>query len=44
MIKNYEAPSIEIVNYETEIQLAASIVVNYPWDKADGSGYFDEEE
>ena len=41
MNKNYEIPSIEIINYETEIQLAASIVVNYPWDDEDGSGFFE---
>ena len=42
MMKNYETPSIEIVNYETEIQTAgASIVVEYPWDDNDGSGFFE---
>ncbi len=43
MNKNYETPSIEIINYQSEIELAASIVVNYPWSDADESGYFDEE-
>ena len=41
MNKNYETPSIEIINYETEIQLAASIVVDYPWEDSDGSGFFE---
>ena len=43
MMKNYETPSIEIVNYETEIQLAgASIVIDYPWaGEDDGSGFFE---
>ena len=40
MNKNYEIPSIEIINYETEIQLSASIVVNYPWAKDNESDYF----
>ena len=43
MNKNYESPSIEIINFETNIQTAgASIVINYPWTKdEDGSGFFE---
>lgn len=43
MMKNYETPSIEIIEYETEIQTAGgSIVIDYPWaDENDGSGFFE---
>ena len=42
MMKNYETPSIEIVNFETEIQTGPSIVIEYPWaGDEDGSGFFE---
>ena len=42
MNKNYETPSIEIINYETEIQTGPSIVIDYPWaSDEDGSGFFE---
>ncbi len=42
MIKNYETPSIEIINYELEIQTEGpSIVFNYPWEDSDDSGFFE---
>ena len=40
MIKNYETPSIEIINYESEIQLGASVIVEYPWSKDGESEFF----
>lgn len=40
MIKNYETPSIEIINYESEIQTAPSVVIEFPW--ADGETDFFE--
>lgn len=41
MIKNYETPSIEIIEYETEIQTGPSVIIDYPWgDDNDGSGFF----
>ena len=45
MEKIYESPSIEIINYETEIQTAGpSAVFDYPWLDDDGSGFFEQEE
>ena len=42
MNKNYETPSIEIIKFDLEILTSgASIVVNYPWDDADESGFFE---
>ena len=41
MCKYYETPSIEIVSYESEIQLAASIVVEFPWAKDDETDFFE---
>lgn len=42
MIKNYETPSIEIIEYETEIETAgASIVINFPWADDDESDFFE---
>ena len=42
MSKIYETPSIEIINYETEIQTGPSIVIDYPWaSDEDGSGFFE---
>ena len=41
MIKNYETPSIEIIEYETEIQTGPSVIIDYPWaDDNDESGFF----
>ena len=43
MIKNYENPSIEIIEYETEIETAnSSTIFDYPWkDSNDDSGFFE---
>ena len=42
MSKIYETPSIEIINYETEIQTGPSIVFDYPWaSDEDGSDFFE---
>lgn len=41
-MKNYETPSIEIINYESEILTAgASIVVNFPWADEDETDFFE---
>ena len=42
MMKNYETPSIEIINYESEIQTAgASIVIEFPWAEDGESEFFE---
>ncbi len=42
MMKNYETPSIEIIQYETEIHTGPSIVIDYPWvSDEDDSGFFE---
>ena len=41
MIKNYETPSIEIVNYESEVLTAGgSIVIDFPWADENESDFF----
>ena len=41
MIKNYETPSIEIVNYESEVLTAGgSVVIQFPWADEGESDYF----
>ena len=41
MIKNYETPSIEIVNYESEVLTAGgSIVIDFPWTDENESDFF----
>ena len=42
MIKNYETPSIEIINYESDIQtVGGSIVINFPWADDGESEFFE---
>lgn len=42
MDKNYETPSIEIIEYETEIQTAgSSTIFDYPWLDDSDSGFFE---
>lgn len=42
MIKNYETPSIEIIEYETEIETAnSSTIFDYPWAGDDESSFFE---
>ncbi len=36
MNKNYETPSIEILNYESEVLTAGgSVVIDFPWAEGD---------
>lgn len=41
MNKNYEAPSIEILSYESEILTAGgSVVIDFPWTEEGESDFF----
>ena len=41
MNKNYETPSIEILNYESDIQtVGGSIVIDFPWADDNESDFF----
>ena len=41
MNKIYQSPSIEIIKFESEIQLGASVIVEYPWAKDGESDFFE---
>ena len=41
-MKNYETPSIEIINYESEVLTAGgSIVIEFPWANDGESEFFE---
>ena len=41
MMKNYETPSIEIINYESEVLTAGgSVVIDFPWVEEGESDFF----
>lgn len=42
MNKNYEFPSIEILNYESDILTAeASVVIDFPWSDENETDFFE---
>ena len=42
MSKNYETPSIEIIEYETEIETSStSTIFDYPWADEGDSSFFE---
>ncbi len=41
MKKNYETPNIQVIEFETEISLAVSAVVNYPWQTDEDFEFFE---
>ena len=42
MSKNYEAPVIQINEFDTLVETAdGSIIVNYPWNDNENEGFFE---
>ncbi len=40
-MKNYETPFIQIVEFEEEVNLASSTVIDYPWAREEDFEYFE---